>query len=44
MMPFTSMAQDIFAKYDDLKALSPSSGLLSPSKDLGTYVKDVGYV
>jgi len=37
-------SEDIFAKYDDLKALSPSSGLLSPSKDLGTYVKDVGYV
>ncbi len=37
-------SEDIFAKYDDLKALSPSSGLLSPSKDLGTFVKDVGYV
>ena len=37
-------SEDIFAKYDDLKDLSPSSGLLSPSKDLGTYVKDVGYV
>ena len=37
-------SEDIFAKYDDLKALSPSSGLLSPSKDLGTYVKDVGFV
>tara|TARA_R100000234_G_scaffold88315_2_gene56761 strand:+ start:808 stop:4113 length:3306 start_codon:yes stop_codon:yes gene_type:complete len=37
-------SEDIFAKYDDLKALSPSSGLLSPSEDLGTYVKDVGYV